>query len=164
MFKIGDKVVCPMRGAGIVENIENRDFLGKIQEYFIIKIINTEMTLMIPSDRIETSNIRLISDPSTAEHAFHTLSQYEEESAQGVNAKERRKMNMDKITNGSLVDCIEVVRDLTHIHQKKSLNASEREMLMNARKFVINEVSLVKNISESQASSLIDNMLTDSFQ
>lgn len=163
MFKIGDKVVCPMRGAGIVERIEDRDFLGAIQEYFIIKIINTEMTLMIPSDRIETSNIRLISDLSTAEEAFGTLSTYEEAVGEVVNAKERRKLNMEKISKGSLQGCVEVVRDLSHIHQKKSLNASEREMLMNARRFIINEVSLVKNISETQASTLIDSIISDSF-
>jgi CarD family transcriptional regulator len=162
MFKIGDKVVCPMRGSGIVEKIEERDFLGTAQEYFIIKILNTDMTLMIPTAKISTSNIRLISDLSTAEDVLHIFDAYEEALAQSVNAKERRKMNMDKISAGSLLGCAEVVRDLTHIHQKKSLNASEREMLMNARKFVINEVSLVKNISESQASSLLDNLLTNS--
>jgi len=164
MFKIGDKVVCPLRGSGIVQSIEERDFLGKAQQYFIIKIINTEMTLMIPTAKIATSNIRLISDISTAEDAFVTLTKHEEISTEPVNAKERRKINMDKISNGSLVGCAEVVRDLTHIHQKKSLNASEREMLMNARRFIINEVILVKDISEAQASSLLDSMLTNSFQ
>ena len=164
MFKIGDKVVCPMRGSGIVQSIEERDFLGEVQQYFIIKIINTDMTLMIPTAKIATSNIRLISDLSTAEDAFATLGTYEEPSVEAVNAKERRKINMDKISNGSLIGCAEVVRDLTHIHQKKSLNASEREMLMNARKFIINEVSLVKDISDTQASSLLDEVLTSSFQ
>lgn len=164
MFKIGDKVVCPLRGPGIVENIEEKNFLGEQQQYFIIKIINTDMTLMIPTAKIAASNVRLISDISTAEDAFTAILSYEETSAETVNAKERRKMNMDKISSGSLRECAEVVRDLTHIHHKKSLNASEREMLMNARKFVINEVSLVKNISEAQASSLIDDLLTNSFQ
>ncbi|MDF2613899.1 MAG: transcription factor YdeB [Clostridia bacterium] len=164
MFKVGDKVVCPMRGSGIIESIEERDFLGQAQQYFIIKIINTDMTLMIPTAKMATSNIRLISDLTTAEDAFDTLSKYDELSAEPVNAKERRKINMSKISDGSLIGCAEVVRDLTHIHQKKSLNASEREMLMNARKFIINEVSLVKDISESQASSLLDEVLTSSFQ
>lgn len=163
MFNVGDKVVCPMRGAGIVESIEERDFLGTPQPYFIIKLINTEMILMIQAAKIETSSVRFISDLSTAENAFVILSHYEEAQTEAINAKDRRKINMDKISSGSLISCAEVVRDLTHIHQKKSLNANEREMLMNARRFIINEVSLVKGISESQASSLLDEMLTHSF-
>lgn len=161
MFKIGDKVVCPLRGSGIIESIEEKDFFGEVQQYFIIKIINTDMTLMIPISKIDTTNIRLISDYSTAEDAFTALSSYEEE-ADCTDAKERRKINAAKISNGSLIGCAEVVRDLTHIHQKKALNANEREMLMNARKFIIKEVSLIKDISETQAGQLLDSMLTGS--
>ncbi len=162
MFKIGDKVVCPLRGPGIIEKIENRNFLGETQEYFIIKIVNSDMTLMIPTSKIDASNIRSISDLPTADHAVETLSSYEATSAEASNPKERCKMNRDKISHGSLLECAEVLRDLTHIHQKKSLNISEREMLMNARKLVINEVSLIKDISESQVSSLIDTILSAS--
>ncbi len=156
MFYVGDKVVYPMQGIGIVEGIEEKDFSGEKQQYYIIKMLTNNMDIMIPSKRLETSNIRLISDASTLEDVLFNFHTKEWDSEDVPSSKERYQVNMDKIKSGALEDIVEVVYYLTHMNKEKSLNSSEKQMLQNVRKSLIDEMSLIKKITEKEAEKLLN--------
>lgn len=160
MFEIGDKIVYPMQGAGVIQGIEEKVFQGKKQQYYIIKMLTNNMEIMIPSWRISNANIRLISDDSTLKNVLFNLNARELEPNESLNSKQRYQLNMDKIKTGSLKDGAEVVYDLTQINKEKALNTSESQMLMNARKFLIDEIILIKKITEDEANDLLDSIIS----
>ena len=161
MFNIGDKIVYPVQGVGIVDLIEEKEFQGKVQKYYNIHLINNTMKLMLPSTRVESSNIRLISDTNTLEGILQDTKKYltSSEDLDNINTKDRIEMNTNKIKSGSLEDLVEVVYNLTQVKKQHSLNTSESQLLKNATKFLADEVSLIKNIPSTEAHSFIENSL-----
>ncbi|BCZ47045.1 CarD family transcriptional regulator [Clostridium gelidum] len=150
MFLIGDKVVYPMQGIGIIDRIEDKIFSGENREYIIVKILSNNLEIMIPSDKISNSNLRKITDNSTLEDILFDLTN-KINSLESISAKERYQNNMTKIKSGSLKDSAEVVYDLILMNKEKSLNASEKQLFNTAHKFLVQEVSFIKDISETEA-------------
>ncbi|MBU5590199.1 transcription factor YdeB [Clostridium sp. MSJ-4] len=159
LFEIGDKVVYPMQGAGIIKNIEEKEFSGEKQEYYIIKMLKSNMEIMIPLDRISHSNLRLISDSSTLSSVLFSFQTKDSSNEEILPSKQRYQTNMQKLKSGSLKESAEVFYDLTLINKEKPLNSSEKQMLMNARKFLIDEMTLIKKISENEAEDLLDSSI-----
>ena len=155
MFLIGDKVVYPMQGIGIIDRIEDKIFSGKNREYIIVKILSNNLEIMIPSDKISNSNLRKITDNSTLEDILFDLTN-KNNKLEGISAKERYQNNMTKIKSGSLKDSAEVVYDLILMNKEKSLNTSEKQLFNTAHKFLVQEVSFIKNISETEATDFLN--------
>ncbi|WP_088232269.1 CarD family transcriptional regulator [Bacillus cereus] len=153
LFQIGDKIVYPMNGAGIIEAIEEKEILGTTRQYFVIRIINKDMQVMLPMDQLQKSGIRYIVDKGTLNDIL--LAFQNGESDPSLSWKQRYTMNMEKMKNGNLQDSAEVVRDLLRRNKERALNASEKQMLDNARKMMISEVALVQNVSEHQATEFL---------
>ena len=155
MFLIGDKVVYPMQGIGIIDRIEDKIFSGKNREYIIVKILSNNLEIMIPSDKISNSNLRKITDNSTLEDVLFDLTN-KNNKLEGISAKERYQNNMTKIKTGSLKDSAEVVYDLILMNKEKSLNTSEKQLFNTAHKFLVQEVSFIKDISETEATDFLN--------
>ena len=155
MFLIGDKVVYPMQGLGIIDRIEDKIFSGKNREYIIVKILSSNLEIMIPSDKISNSNLRKITDNSTLEDVLFDLTS-KNSKLEGITAKERYQNNMSKIKSGSLKDSAEVVYDLILMNKEKSLNTSEKQLFNTAHKFLVQEVSFIKDISETEATDFLN--------
>ncbi|MEH7389832.1 CarD family transcriptional regulator [Bacillus sp. JJ1474] len=153
MFQIGDKVFYPMHGAGIIEAIEEREILGKTQEYYVIHIPLNKMDVMLPLKTMTDSGVRSILDGETMKEILFDI--HNVESDCGLPWKERYKSNMEKLKSGRVEDSAEIVRDLLHRNKEKSLNTSERQMLNQAQRNIISELSLIKDISESEAAELL---------
>lgn len=150
MFSVGDKVVYPMQGVGVVEKIENRVFSGKNREYIIVKILANNMEVMIPTDMVAKSNLRKISDNSTLENVLSNLT-VKDDTEEKLSNKERYENNVNKFKAGTLKDSLEVVLDLVHINKNKKLNSSEKQLFHSAQKFLVEEVSCIKNITLTEA-------------
>lgn len=155
MFLIGDKVVYPMQGIGIIDRIEDKIFSGENREYIIVKILSNNLEIMIPSDKISNSNLRKITDNSILEDILFDLTN-KNNNLEGVSAKERYQTNMTKIKSGSLKDSAEVVYDLILMNKEKSLNTSEKQLFNTAHKFLVQEVSFIKDISETEATDFLN--------
>ena len=155
MFLIGDKVVYPMQGIGIIDRIEDKIFSGENREYIIVKILSNNLEIMIPSDKISNSNLRKITDNSTLEDVLFDLTS-KNNTLEGISAKERYQNNMSKIKSGSLKDSAEVVYDLILMNKEKSLNTSEKQLFNTAHKFLVQEVSFIKDISETEATDFLN--------
>lgn len=148
MFQIGDNIVYPMHGAGIIEAIEEKEFSGKKQQYYVIKMSISNMQVMIPMGKISSSGIRPITDILALKHIIHIFQHGETDKL--LPWKQRYKVNTDKIKTGEIQEGAEVVRDLMRINKEKALNTSEKKMLDNAHEFLISELGLIKGITENQ--------------
>ncbi len=151
MFQIGDNIVYPMHGAGIIEAIEEKEFSGKKQQYFVIKMSISNMQVMIPTGKIVNSNIRPVTDILALKHIIHIF--HHEESCKLLPWKQRHKVNTDKIKTGEIQEGAEVVRDLMRMKKEKALNTSEKKLLDDAYRFLVSELELIKGITENQIKS-----------
>lgn len=161
MFKVGENVFCPMRGSGIVEAIEERTMLDEVNEYFIIHMKCPDLTMMVPTDRITTSGFRAISDESVVEEVMSILENKEIDVNYSIDIKQRIKQNQGKLSSGLFVECSEVVRDLAIMENEKALNNSERMILMQARRLLLDELATIKHISDKEAEVILDRLLAE---
>ena len=149
LFQIGDNIVYPMHGVGIIKAIEEREISEEKQQYYVIKMLIGNMQVMIPTGK--SSSIRPVSDIIALKHIINIF--HHGESDKSLPWKQRYKVNTDKIKTGKIQECTEVVRDLMRMKKEKALNTSEKEMLAHAHKFLINELGLIKGITEDQIKS-----------
>lgn len=151
LFQIGDNIVYPMQGAGIIKAIEEKEITGEKQQYYVIKMSGSNMEVMIPAGRILSSNIRPVTDITAIAHILDIFQHGESDRL--LTWKQRYKLNTDKIKTGKIQEGAEVVRDLLRMQKEKALNASEKKMLDNAHEFLISELGLIEGITESQIKS-----------
>ncbi|AFU14214.1 transcription factor YdeB [Bacillus toyonensis] len=151
LFQIGDNIVYPMQGAGIIKAIEEKEIAGKKQQYYVIKMSANNMEIMIPEGKILNSNIRPVTDITALIHIIDIFQHGESDRL--LTWKQRYKVNTDKIKTGKMQEGAEVVRDLMRIQKEKALNASEKKMLDNAHEFLISELGLIEGITENQIKS-----------
>ncbi|PFK28197.1 transcription factor YdeB [Bacillus cereus] len=151
LFQIGDNIVYPMQGAGIIKAIEEKEISGEKQQYYVIKMSGSNMEVMIPTGKILSSNIRPVTDITALSHIIDIFQHGESDRL--LTWKQRYKVNTDKIKTGKIQEGAEVVRDLMRMQKEKALNASEKKMLDNAHEFLISELGLIKGITENQMKS-----------
>jgi CarD family transcriptional regulator len=151
MFQIGDNIVYPMHGAGIIEAIEEKVFSGEKKQYYVIKMSISNMQVMIPMGKILSSSIRPVTDILALKHIIHIFQHGESDRL--LPWKQRYKVNTDKIKTGEIQEVAEVIRDLMRMKKEKALNTSEKKMLDNAHEFLISELGLIKGITENQIKS-----------
>lgn len=158
MFNIGDKIVYPSQGIGVIDIIEEKDFKGEKEKYYTIQLFNNTMKLTLPLSRIEPSKMRLVSDSKTLDNSLETIDKFVQETGElsKFNFKERKAINELKIKSGALDDYLEVICNLTQLKMEHTLNSSEKQMLNSTKKIVIEEISQAKNLSNDEASSLLD--------
>ena len=154
MYKIGDKILYPMHGAGTIEKIESREILGQVKDYYILNISCGGMSLMLPVDSCEKIGVRPIVSSEMLEHVFCILGA--ESTKMEENWNKRQRENTDKLKAGKIEITAEIVRNLTRIDRNRKLSAGEKKMLNNARKILVSEVMLVKCIGLDEALKLID--------
>lgn len=142
MFKIGDKVVYPMHGAGTIESIEEKEMLGNKENYYIIKMPLNGVKLMIPTSKIQDIGVREIETLENAEKAFDVFSMPRVPYVSENNWSKRYKTNVEKIKNGKVEEVAEVIHSLSHKHMEKGLAPAEKKMLITAKQILLSELSL----------------------
>ncbi|MEW9124551.1 MAG: CarD family transcriptional regulator [Thermotaleaceae bacterium] len=154
MFNIGDKVVYPMHGAGIIEAIEEKEILGKKRKYYIMKMPLGDMKVMIPLDTVEDIGIREIISVHEVDQVIAVLS--DDISKMPKNWNRRYRANMDRIKSGDIYEVAAVVRNLMLRDREKGLSTGERKMLSNAKQILVSEIVLARGIEENAAEELIN--------
>ncbi len=157
MFNIGEKVVYPMHGAGVIESIEEREILGERRKYYIMRMPIGDMKVMIPLDQMDDIGIRKVIDSEEVENVLDVLSSDTTKMHQNWNR--RYRANMDLLKSGDIYEIAEVVRNLTLMDKEKGLSTGERKMLSNARQILISEIVLVAEMSEEEASNLVESVI-----
>ncbi|WP_294375369.1 CarD family transcriptional regulator [uncultured Clostridium sp.] len=160
-FNIGDKIVYPNQGVGIIDVIEEKEFNGIKEKYYKIHLINNTMKLSLPLSRLKASNIRLISDSQTLDYNLNNKRKTLEDIKQlaKTNYKERNEMYTSKIKSGTLKEQLEIIYNLTQLKSIHNLNSMEKMILRNTKKILIDEIVQSKKISECEADNLLESYI-----
>ena len=160
MFNIGDKVVYPMHGAGIIEGIEEKNILGEKQNYYIIKMPG-EVKVMVPTAKAADVGVRDIIDSNTASKVFQVL---ETNSTQmDMNWNKRYRDNMEKMKSGDIYEVADVVRNLSFKQKEKGLSTGEKKMLLNAKQILVSELTLAENSKKEEIEEMVNSKIDLSF-
>ena len=158
MFNIGDKIVYPMHGAGEIVAIEEREILGDVHKYYIIRLPINDLKVMVPVKNAKEIGVRDISDADTMEKVLKDLSS-EEEVSMPKNWNRRYRYNLDKIKSGDLMEIADVVRSLESLDREKSLSTGERKILNEAKQIIVSEMVLVFEKNVEEVTKLIDDAI-----
>lgn len=158
MFTIGALAVYPAHGVGIIENIQEREVAGLLQRFYIMRLLDTDMIIMIPTQNAKNIGLRTVIDPTCVTEVFEIL----KERPTRLNHQtwnRRYRDYMDKIKTGSLFRVAEVLRDLTLLKLEKELSFGERKMLDTAKNLLVKELSLVNNKEEDEIEAQLQELL-----
>ncbi len=153
MFSIGDKVVYPMHGAGVVEAIEEKKILGQIKQYYILRIPHGNMEIMVPTDG-ESSGLRYIVDREAIEDVKTILGS--ESTPMDDNWNRRNRDNVEKLKTGDICEVAGVIRNLLRVDRVKKLSTGEKKLLLSARQILASEMSMVLDVDEEEIQDMID--------
>ena len=160
MYNVGDKVVYPMHGAGIIDSIEEKEILGEKQSYYILKMPG-EVKVMVPTAKAEQQGIRNVIDKTEAEKVINILEQDETEMEKNWN--KRYRDNMDKMKSGNIFEIADVVRNLSFKQKEKGLSTGEKKMLHNAKQILVSELVLAEHATQDEVETLVENKISTSF-
>lgn len=142
-FQIGDKVVHPMYGAGILESVVQKKVDGRVQEYYLMKLLERSMVVMIPTENTESIGVRPVISRAQADAVLEAIPGIEIEMTSNWNHRYRE--NMERLKSGDLLEVARVVKGLTMRDGKRGLSTGERKMLHSARQILISELVLSKD-------------------
>ncbi|MBO4293574.1 MAG: CarD family transcriptional regulator [Clostridia bacterium] len=160
MFNVGDKIVYPMHGAGVIDAIEEKDILGEKQAYYILKMPG-EVKVMVPTAKADEVGVRNIIDKESADKVFGILEQ--DETDMEKNWNKRYRDNMEKMKSGDIYEIADIVRNLSFKQKEKGLSTGEKKMLNNAKQILVSELVLAEHSSQDEVERLIENKINTSF-
>ena len=156
MYKIGDKIVYPLYGAGVIEDLEDKEIDGQLQTYYVLSIPVGNLKLMISSSKAETHNVRTI-------HSKEDILEKLEVAAESVlsvpdNWNQRYKENMERIKTGDLILVASVYRNLLLRERERGLSTAEKKMMTTAKQIIISEIILSLCVEKTDAEQVLDNI------
>ena len=155
MFEIGDLAVYPAHGVGRIEAIETREISGDKQDFYIMKILENNMIIMIPVDNVESVGLRDIIDVGEVPKVYEIMKK-RDIPADNQTWNRRYREYMEKIKTGSVFEVAEVLRDLYLLKVEKDLSFGERKMLDTAQGLLLKELSIAKKTDEGAIMSDIN--------
>jgi len=160
-FQVGDKVIYPNHGLGIVERIEEKTILGTTCGFFHLRIVANDTTVLVPVANVDGVGLRKAIDDAEVDRLFTLLGDGKIDNHQ--NWKGRFKDNSDKMRTGSIYDMADVLKSLTFLSKSKSLSFREKRMLDRAKALIISEVSEVMRQKALEVEEQVDRALEKCF-
>lgn len=157
MFCVGDKIVHPMHGAGVVEDIVENKINGVLREYYVLKLPARAMVVMIPTGNCKEIGVRPIICREAAESVLARLPELRTDIEQNWNRRYRE--NMDRIKSGDLIEVAHVIKSLMERDRERGLSTGERKMLHSAKDILLSELVMSLGSSYEELESKIDRML-----
>ena len=154
MFKIGDKIVYPNHGAGIIDSIEKKEFLGEEKDYFIIKMPIGSMDISIPMANIDKMNIREVIGKEEGDEVLKILD--DDPTQMSNNWNVRYRQNQEVIKSGDIFEIAKMVRNLAILDKKKGLSTTEKKLLNRARRIMASELVMAGSLEKEKAEEMID--------
>ncbi len=159
MFAEGDMAVYPAHGVGVIKSIETQTVAGIDQKFYVLKILDNSMTIMIPTNNSENVGLRAIVSKNEVEDVLDILR--DRGSKLGSQTWNRRYRDyMEKIKTGSVHEVASVLRDLFLLSVDKDLSYGERKMLDTAKGLLVKELSLAQKVDEDNICKAIDTIFT----
>lgn len=160
-FEVGDKVIYPNHGLGIVERIEDKTILGTTCGFYHLRIVANDTTVLVPVSNVDGVGLRRAITDDEVERLFTLLGDGKIDNHQ--NWKGRFKDNSDKMRSGSIYEVADVLKSLTFLAKSKSLSFREKRMLDRAKFLIISEVSEVMRETALSIEGRVDRALERCF-
>ena len=159
MYQIGDKIVYPMHGAGIIRAIEDKEILGNTNSYYILEVPVGNISLMVPVKTADEIGVRNVVAPSVIEELFTFI--VTTEIKVNENWNKRYRENMAKIKSGDLFEIGPIYQYLQKKDKERGLSSGEKKMFVSAHQILVSEIMLSLGISLSEAEELLQTRLCD---
>lgn len=159
-FKVGDMAVYPAHGVGKIDSIETREISGNEHKFYILKIMDNGMTIMVPTGNGRKVGLREVIGESEVDIVYDILRE-RDIAIDNQTWNRRYREYMDKIKTGSIYEVAEVLRDLSTLRYQKELSFGERKMLDLARTLIVKELSVAQEMDEDEVEESIDEIFED---
>lgn len=159
MFQIGDKIVHPMYGAGVVDDITTRKINGVTRDYYVLKLPVGGMMVMIPTENSQGIGVRPVMTLEQAEEIIAALPELETDNDPNWNRRYRE--NMERLKSGDLMQVAKVLKSLTLRDRARGLSTGERKMLYSARQILVSEIGMAEGADYEDVERRIDGALTE---
>ncbi len=156
-FDIGDKVIYPNHGLGVIERIEDRTILGTTIGFYSLRMATSDTTVLVPVDNVGDVGLRRAIGDHEVKKLFTLLGNGKIENH--LNWKGRFKDNSDKMRTGSIYDVVDVLKSLNHLSQSKNLSFREKRMLDRSRFLVVSEMAEVMKESDEAVEERVEKAL-----
>jgi CarD family transcriptional regulator, regulator of rRNA transcription len=157
-FHIGDKVVYPNHGVGIIEQISSRTFGTTVEKFYLLKIKSSSLKVMVPFHNVETVGLRRVVKNGEILKIVDFLA--DGECDNNADWKYRFKENSERMRTGSLLEVAAVLKGLLLLSQSKPLSFREKKMLERARYLLVSELAMAKNCEELEIEQLLSKALS----
>jgi CarD family transcriptional regulator len=152
-FHIGDKVVYPNHGVGVIEQIGSRSIGANVERYYLLNIKASSLKVMVPCHNAASVGLRRVIRNGEVQKVLDLLSI--SENGSNGDWKDRFKENSDRMRTGSLLEVAGVMKSLIALHQTKPLSFREKKMLERARYLLVSELALARNCDEAKIEELL---------
>jgi|SRR5688572_5268699 CarD family transcriptional regulator len=152
-FQVGDKVVYPNHGVGIIEQISSRTIGATVEKFYLLKIQSSSLKVMVPFTNVHTVGLRRVIRNGDVQKVLDFLTDGKCEN--NADWKYRFKENSDKMRTGSLLEVAAVLKSLLLLNRTKPLSFREKKMLERARYLLVSELAMAKNMAEDDVESLL---------
>lgn len=159
-FRVGDKAVYPAHGVAEITGIERREISGTEQTFYILRILENGMRIMVPMKNAAAVGLRAVVGKQEIKEVYDIL-RSKEVSVDGQTWNRRYREYMEKIKTGSVFEIAEVLRDLTLLKSDKDLSFGERKMLDTARTLIVKELAIAQDVVEEDIDGEIDEIFED---
>ena len=157
-FQVGDLAVYPAHGVGEIIAIESRVINGEKHDFYIMKVVENGMTIMIPTNNVESVGLRDIIPKKEIPKVYAVMQSKKEANTDNQTWNRRYREYMDKIKTGSLYDVAEVFRDLFLLKLTKDLSFGERKLYDTAQILLVKELSTAKKTDEESVLNEIESL------
>ena len=158
-FRIGDKAVYPAHGVAEVVGIDTREIGGKLTSFYLLRILDSDMKIMVPTDKAGQVGLRSVASTEAVEEVFDILRE-KEVHLDKQTWNRRYRGFMEKIKTGSLYEVAEVFRDLYRLKNTKTLSFGERRMLDTAKSLIVKELSIARSWTEQRVEKELDKVFS----
>jgi len=155
-FQVGDLAVYPAHGVGRIESIESRVVNGEKHDFYIMKVIENGMVIMIPTWNVESVGLRDIINEKDIPKIYAVMQERPDMTMDNQTWNRRYREYMDKIKTGSLYEVAEVYRDLSLLKHSKDLSFGERKLYDTAQTLLVKEISTAQDMDEKKVTSVIE--------
>lgn len=158
MFQVGDKVVHPMHGAGVIDSIVRRKVAGQMQEYYQLKLSVGNMVVMVPTDNTGEIGMRPVVSGQKAQELMSEMEGIQVDMTQNWNRRYRE--NLTRLKSGDLLEVARVVKGLRQRENQRGLSNGERKMLHTAKQILVSELVLAQSLPYETVESSVDQVLS----
>lgn len=159
-FNVGDKAVYPAHGVGVIEAIEKKVISGTEQTFYIMRILQNGMTILIPKENVENVGLRQVISEKEVKKIYEILGQKDLPRDNHQTWNRRYREYTEKLRTGSVYDIAEVLRGLFRLKRKKELSFGEKKILDTAQNLLVKEISVARNMREEHVQTELINLLS----